>query len=207
LERIVGNTVQLVNANGSNGNECNFEEFVGFTLEQMATFVENNPRHPAAIFVKRSRMTLDDLAALVQRKRDEAQAREPFEVEYAYAAHPDTNMLNVDQIEIFLLLENLLTNAMRAGATEVKITSRKSLLNPAMAEISVEDNGKGFTKRQLKKAKLGEEFSTKNKGNGEVNGVGITHCRFIVEQHGGDFAIDSVKGKGATFSFTLPLSK
>ncbi len=204
LERIIGDTSSLVNANGSNGDGCSFESFAGFTVREMAKFINSNPRHPATIFVKRNRMTLEALAAHVHQKREECPASKPFKVNYEHAT--GTDIFNVDRIELFLLLENLLSNAMRAGATEVKITSRKSLLSPRMAEISVEDNGKGFTRRQLKKANLGESFSTKKKGNGEVNGVGITHCRFIVEQHGGEFAIASVRGKGTTISFTLPLS-
>lgn len=206
LERIIGDTEQLVKANGSNSEGCKFEQFANRTVAEMAEFVKKHPRHPAATFIRRSKMTLGEFAAHVQGEREEASRKKPFEVDYAHATNPDTNMLNADQIEIFLLLENLLTNAKRAGATEVKITSKRSLLNPRMAEISVEDNGSGFTRRLLKKAKVGDSFSTKRKANGEMNGVGLIHCRFIVEQHGGTFSIDSTRGKGSTFTFTLPLA-
>jgi signal transduction histidine kinase len=37
-------------------------------------------------------------------------------------------------------------------------------------------------------------------------GLGLMVCKRQVEAHGGEMRVESKKGKGATFFFTLPLS-
>lgn len=38
-------------------------------------------------------------------------------------------------------------------------------------------------------------------------GIGLYYCVQIIRQHGGTLWVDSEKGKGAVFSFTLPLER
>jgi hypothetical protein len=37
--------------------------------------------------------------------------------------------------------------------------------------------------------------------------IGRSHCRFIVEQHGGKLLLTSIKGIRLEITFTLPLSR
>ena len=38
----------------------------------------------------------------------------------------------------------------------------------------------------------------------ESTGLGLSFVREVVEQHGGNVAVDSEEGRGSRFSFTLP---
>lgn len=104
---------------------------------------------------------------------------------------------------------NLLTNASEALVgkgddpktrfTETPIITVRTRLTGRGAEISVADNGPGISADNLSKIRE-PLFTTKNFGTG----LGISAVEQILEQHGGGLDIDSVEGKGATFTLWLP---
>jgi signal transduction histidine kinase len=69
--------------------------------------------------------------------------------------------------------------------------------------IEVEDTGKGISPQIA--SSLFQPFATHGKTNG--SGLGLSICRKIAEDHGGKIWVESTPGKGATFAFTLPLSR
>ena len=69
--------------------------------------------------------------------------------------------------------------------------------------VSIKDNGQGIDPEIL--PRLFSKFATKSYSG---TGLGLFICKSIVEAHGGSiWAENNSDGKGATFSFTLPLSK
>ena len=73
------------------------------------------------------------------------------------------------------------------------------------AVLTVQDQGMG-----IPPAELGRVFEPYYRGTnvaGSTNGtgVGLAGTRHIVEQHGGEIAVDSVVGQATTFTVHLPL--
>ena len=77
------------------------------------------------------------------------------------------------------------------------------------ARVSVADNGCGV-EPEMREA-IFEKFTHGESGAaGYVSGglgLGLFLCREIVRKHGGEIACDSVRGRGSTFTFTLPLAR
>ena len=123
---------------------------------------------------------------------------------------PKDILLRADRIRISQVISNLLSNAIKfsPGGTisivsDLKSTDRDK--NPIKDEaiISIKDDGNGIDEEIL--PKLFSKFATKSFSG---TGLGLFICKSIIEAHGGNiWAENNSNGKGATFSFTLPLDK
>ena len=106
--------------------------------------------------------------------------------------------------QIEQILVNLVLNARQAmtGGGRLKIEVRESA---ETAEIRVADTGQGIAPDQLRL--IFEPFFTTKKpdeyGRGGT-GLGLSVCRQIIEQHHGRIRVESVVGKGSTFTVKLP---
>lgn len=69
--------------------------------------------------------------------------------------------------------------------------------------VEVEDTGPGIAPEIA--GKLFQPFATHGKARG--TGLGLSICKKIVADHGGEISARSEAGRGAIFSFTLPLAK
>jgi signal transduction histidine kinase len=102
------------------------------------------------------------------------------------------------------LLENLLTNAVKYTLLEGHV--RVSAWNSGgEVVVSVNDDGVGIPSEAL--PHVFEEFYRADNVKAEAvegTGLGLAIVRQILKAHGGRIWVDSVEGKGATFSFALP---
>ena len=111
-----------------------------------------------------------------------------------------------DTARLVQLLQNLLTNAIKFtddGAPRVEVFARR---DGDMAVVSVRDHGIGMDpdKTELIFRPFHRLHGTERYAG---TGIGLAVCHKIVDQHGGRIWADSAPGKGATFSFTLPLAE
>jgi PAS domain S-box-containing protein len=109
---------------------------------------------------------------------------------------------SVDQFRLEQVFRNILENALAACADPVRITVACSAVHldgqPAV-RVAVRDNGPGLTPEQQRRI-FEPFFTTKTKGTG----LGMAIAKRIVEAHGGQIAVESVPGQGATIVLTLP---
>lgn len=119
---------------------------------------------------------------------------------------PDWIVGDVTRLRQILL--NLLSNALKfTEAGEVWLTVKMVKVGEApMLHFAVRDTGMGIAPEQ--QAQLFEQFrqadsSTTRRFGG--TGLGLAIVKRLVEAQGGQVGVESERGKGATFSFTLPL--
>lgn len=145
------------------------------------------------------RCCIDELAYLIKQK------------EHSVKYHPvDEIILNVDKERLFQVFSNLLSNA-------IKFTPNKGIIEIETSKqddsftFSVKDNGLGLDINELDHV-FNKFDLLKNPGLDEKidyrgTGIGLYITKGIVEAHGGKISAHSQgKKKGATFTFSLPIS-
>lgn len=119
---------------------------------------------------------------------------------------PSLPVINADPSLLRILLQNLLTNAVKYtpehGTVTVTLRTNGSELVYAVA-----DTGIGIPKEQLHRI-TEKMFRADNvlKTDTDGNGLGLYLVKSILTSVGGTFAIDSELNKGTTVTITLPLS-
>ena len=115
------------------------------------------------------------------------------------------------------ILANLLSNALKftpeGGKVQVKIAHHPSRSPVATANtngimIPVSDTGSGIPPDQLPHIfdRFYQPDSSHTRAH-EGTGIGLALTKELVELHGGNITVESVVGKGTTFSIWLPLGK
>ncbi len=125
-------------------------------------------------------------------------------VEKKYHGRPHAFIVPA-QIEQVLL--NLIINARQAmpRGGQLKLDVRDNT-RTQMVEVRVSDSGVGIPPERLRL--IFEPFFTTKEpdenGHGGT-GLGLSVCRQIIEQHQGRIRVESIAGKGATFTVKLPI--
>jgi signal transduction histidine kinase len=115
---------------------------------------------------------------------------------------PPSGPLRFDPRRLSRVFYNLVANA-----TDVMLNGGLIFLrfeaNDRHIITEIEDTGPGIAPEVA--GRLFQPFTTHGKAHG--TGLGLSICKKIVEDHGGTIAARSETGRGAIFSFTLPLGK
>lgn len=117
----------------------------------------------------------------------------------------DLPPLMADRVQIEQVLLNLIRNAMDAMA-ELPASDRRIVIKTArdggFIRVSVADNGSGLSPDHLAHV-FTPFFTTKSNGMG----LGLSISKSIIEAHSGTLTVQSQRGVGTKFTFTLPTSK
>ena len=116
---------------------------------------------------------------------------------------PEDVLVEADRTRVTQVVSNLLSNA-RKFTKEGSISISSGLdANNNQAVISIKDTGKGIDPDIL--PRLFTRFASKSF---QGTGLGLFISKSIVEAHGGRiWAENNPDGKGATFSFSLPINQ
>jgi signal transduction histidine kinase len=117
----------------------------------------------------------------------------------------DLPEVQADPQRIGQVLFNLLDNAVRHSPEGGTVTIRARKLGSSV-QVDVVDQGPGLTSDEL--SLVFERFYRGDKARSRITGgagLGLAIVKQLVEAHGGKVWAESDAGKGATFSFTLPL--
>jgi signal transduction histidine kinase len=114
-------------------------------------------------------------------------------------------MVYADRDMVTLVIRNLLSNAIKftpeKGTVIVRVRNEFSF-----GRVSIIDNGIGMDPETLEKIQENSYFTTNGTASESGTGLGLMLSRDFLSKNGGELSIESERGKGSTFSFTLPLA-
>ncbi|MEB3357928.1 MAG: ATP-binding protein [Synechococcales bacterium] len=121
----------------------------------------------------------------------------------------DLPLVNGDPTQLWRVVENLLTNAVKHNPPQITVTVTAAVVasgdRPPQVRCQVHDTGRGIPPEQH--ATL---FAPYSRGSGANHipglGLGLYLCQQIILAHGGSIGVESFPGSGTTFWFTLPLA-
>lgn len=143
--------------------------------------------------VEIAKTCVDELKPLAEKKK----------LSFTFTYHQPIILVELDRVRITQVFLNLLSNAIKftkTGSIQVHLTE-----SPLSIDIEIIDTGIGLTNEEMKKIFIPfsqADSSITRKFGG--TGLGLVICKNIVELHDGKIHVESQKGKGSTFSFTLP---
>lgn len=109
-----------------------------------------------------------------------------------------------DETKISLVMRHLIENALKYSEEPESVTIRVSDDEEEL-RIDVIDKGMGLVSSDIphifERFRQLDSSSTRRHGG---TGVGLYLCAQLVRVHGGHITVDSIWGKGSTFTFTIP---
>ena len=112
--------------------------------------------------------------------------------------------INGDPLRIERILYNLLDNAAKYSppGSQIKVSVNAE---PERLVIGVSDRGKGLSSsEQARIISPFQRLENSRPDQARGAGLGLMVCRRLVEAHGGEIWVESKKGRGSTFLFSLP---
>ncbi len=116
--------------------------------------------------------------------------------------HPNDNLANINKSLIYILLFNLVSNAIKYNRDGgwIRVASFETGNKYC---IEVIDNGIGIDHDQI--SNIFNRFKRADPTSGEGYGLGLSIVSSIVNFHNGSIEVQSVKGEGSTFKIQFPL--
>jgi two-component system sensor histidine kinase VicK len=142
----------------------------------------------------------EKIREIIDDVRDQVQNPNDLQINFLEAKHPVH--LEADKTRLYQVIANLLTNAIKFTNEGTITVSADVNDNNNELIVTVRDSGEGIHSDII--PRLFTKFATKSNAG---TGLGLYISKNIIEAHGGRiWAENNQDGKGANFTFTLPLS-
>ena len=132
-----------------------------------------------------------------------AQAAEAKGIDFEVTPTPDGLEIEADSTRIAQILDNLVGNALKftetGGAVRVWCETSTSEVT-----VFVNDTGQGLESHELAEVFSGKKLSAAPTAGESSTGLGLVIVRKVLELHGRKPWVESEKGKGTKFGFSLP---
>lgn len=116
----------------------------------------------------------------------------------------DANEVKFNRHDLFSILYNLVTNAIKYQSPDRKVViTISSSLKGKFFLLEVADNGLGIDLQKDQAALFGK-FQRIHQ-DAEGTGIGLHLTKKLIESHGGKIRVESEPGKGTRFTVTLPI--
>ncbi len=110
--------------------------------------------------------------------------------------------MDIDMIKI--VLRNILSNCIKFSPDKGTISISAKEKNNAVL-FCIQDEGIGMEEHEVKTLFTKKEtYFLEDKNNAKGTGLGLILCKEFVERHGGSIWVESKKGQGSIFYFSLP---
>lgn len=108
-----------------------------------------------------------------------------------------------DSEMVRMVLRNLISNAIKFTLKGDSVTIKAQSTEEGRVLVSVIDTGLGISPDDMQKLFQLKDHTTYGTANEKGTGLGLIICREFVEKNGGEIWVESEKGQGSTFYFTL----
>jgi chemotaxis family two-component system sensor kinase Cph1 len=150
------------------------------------------PFHAEEVLARvNSYLALDNLETAIQENQ-------------AGITHDPLPTVMADPTQMVQLFQNLVGNAIKYHGAEAPRVHISVVSHPAEWVFAVRDQGIGIDPQHHERIfVLFQRLHNRSEYPG--TGIGLAVCKRIVERHGGRIWVESQRGQGSTFFFTMPV--
>jgi len=121
-----------------------------------------------------------------------------------YLLNAGNDVIEADEVHFSNVISNLIDNAIKYSKENliIKIITHST---EKFVVLQIQDNGIGMSKETVKR--VFEKFyraHTGNLHNVKGFGLGMSYVKSVIDEHKGKIKVESVLGKGSTFTMEIP---
>jgi light-regulated signal transduction histidine kinase (bacteriophytochrome) len=205
--RMVASYTQLLSRRYKGKLDADADDFIAFAVDgasRMQRLIQDLLAYSRVGSKGKELLDISSEAALQQAQIN---LRGAIEASGALVTHDPLPTVLADEMQLILLFQNLVGNAIKYQTSRVPRVHVSAVRNGAKKWIfAVRDNGLGIDPQYFERIfGLFQRLHKREEFAG--TGIGLAICKKIIERHGGSISVESRPGHGSTFRFVLGASK